>query len=473
MEEIVEIIKKNLTGNYEEDIEFLNSLYEEENKIIENANATIEAINIVVQEIEDEKEDNQVIDETKEDEVEENLNEESEEEEEELSEEELEARAKQEEEIDGMIDDLFTKMDEENHKDLLPDLENIITKIESLSNTSNEKEIHCSFSNDIERMIFEKIFAGDKKIVVTPYKNDVLYILYADMLLEKKRKTAALDALNRAIYWNFLNREAREKKLEILHSKNQIVKYLDNLKVLQQISYTTEDLAHVYNLYAKIFDELKDKKAAYGMYKISNYYYPSEEIEELIYTYEDANPEYKELTDADIINHLTDNEVQVGPSQKIIKAHREITTEFINEGRFEDAMIMLENDYSLTQDEQIANVYNQIVAVLEQEREEAKKETKRKTTRKKKDDAAEPEAEEAKEEPKKKTTRKKKTEEVDKAAEEKKTTKKSKTAASKDETKKTTKKATTKKDTAEKEKKTTSKKATKKTETTKKTKKSE
>lgn len=468
MEKILDLIRNNLTGNYDEDVEFLNSLYEEENKIIENANATIEAINIVAQEIEDEKEDNQVIDDTKEDEVEENSNEESEEEEAELSEEELEARAKQEEEIDGMIDDLFTKMDEENHKDLLPDLENIITKIESLSNTSNEKEIHCSFSNDIERMIFEKIFAGDKKIVVTPYKNDVLYILYADMLLEKKRKTAALDALNRAIYWNFLNREAREKKLEILHSKNQIVKYLENLKVLQQISYTTEDLAHVYNLYAKIFDELKDKKAAYGMYKISNYYYPSEEIEELIYTYEDANPEYKELTDDDIINHLTDNEVQVGPSQKIIKAHREITTEFINEGRFEDAMIMLENDYSLTQDEQIANVYNQIAAVLEQEREEAEKETKKKTTRKKKSD----ETEEVKEEPKKKTTRKKKTEE-DKGVEEKKTTKKTKTSASKEETKKTTKKATakkatTKKDTTEKEKKT-----TKKTETTKKTKKSE
>ena len=43
-------------GNYEEDIEFLNSLYEEENKIIENANATIEEINIVAKEVETNKE---------------------------------------------------------------------------------------------------------------------------------------------------------------------------------------------------------------------------------------------------------------------------------------------------------------------------------------------------------------------------------------------------------------------------------
>ena len=251
MEKILDLIKNNLTGNYDEDMEFLNSLYEEENKIIENANATIEAINIVTQEIEDGKY------ETTETDIDEEKVEDAEKE---ATEEELEKRAEQETEIDNMIDTLFQKMAENDGTELLPDLENIITKIESLSSVSNENEIHCSFSTDFEKMIFEKIFAGDKKIVITPYKNDVLYIMYADMLLEKKRKTAALDALNSAIYWNFLNREAREKKLEILHGKNQIVKYLENLKVLQQISYTAEDLAHVYNLYAEIFDELKDKK---------------------------------------------------------------------------------------------------------------------------------------------------------------------------------------------------------------------
>ena len=52
MEEKIQVIKKNLTGNYKKDVEFLNSLYDEENKIIEDAKATIEAINIVVQEIE-------------------------------------------------------------------------------------------------------------------------------------------------------------------------------------------------------------------------------------------------------------------------------------------------------------------------------------------------------------------------------------------------------------------------------------
>ena len=48
MEEKIQVIKNNLTGNIEEDINFLNSLYEDERLVIEEATSTIEAINIVL-----------------------------------------------------------------------------------------------------------------------------------------------------------------------------------------------------------------------------------------------------------------------------------------------------------------------------------------------------------------------------------------------------------------------------------------
>ena len=51
MEEKIQVIKNNLTGNIEEDINFLNSLYKEERLVIEEATSTIEAINIVIEEI--------------------------------------------------------------------------------------------------------------------------------------------------------------------------------------------------------------------------------------------------------------------------------------------------------------------------------------------------------------------------------------------------------------------------------------
>lgn len=386
MEKILDLIRNNLTGDYESDVNFLQSLLDEENKIIQNANTTIEAINIIANELEDER-------------VEEEPEEENELEqtEEESVEQEQKEVSPEEKEIDDLIDVLFSKIDEEDVDSLLYRIENIINKIEGLTDTSDESQIHCTFSNEIERRIFEKILAGDKQIVITPYKNDELYILYADILLQKKRKSAALDALNRAIYWNFLNKDAREKKLEILHSKNQIVKYLDNLKVLQQIAYTAIDLAHVYDLYGQIFTELKDKKAAYGAYKLSSYYYPNDEVQELVESFEASNPEFKELSDDEIYEHLKSNEMQIGPNPKIIKAHRDITTEFLNEGRLDDAQILLQNDYNLTRDNQIALLYNQLLDVkekreqmkqqiIEEEKAKATKKTTKKTTTKKKEE---------------------------------------------------------------------------------------
>ena len=62
MEEKIQVIKNNLTGNIDADINFLNALYEDERLIIEDATTTIEAINIVLEEIKKEeknKEENQ------------------------------------------------------------------------------------------------------------------------------------------------------------------------------------------------------------------------------------------------------------------------------------------------------------------------------------------------------------------------------------------------------------------------------
>ncbi len=394
MEEILNLIRENLTGNYESDMEFLTSLEEEENRIISNANATIEAINMIREEVENEQ---------REDEIEE-------EEEVEYSESEDDERTPEEVEIDNMIDDLFEEIEGKDYSEVsLDKIENVINKIESLTDTSDEKEIHCSFSNEIERMIFEKIFAKDKKIVITPYKNDVLYILYADILLSKKRKTAALEALERAIYWNFLNREAREKKLEILYSKKQIVKYLENLKTLQLISYTPKDLSDCYNKYAYIFNELKDQKAAYAMYKLSYYYYPSEDVANVIKSFEELDPSYSNYTEKELLEHVEENEVIVGPNSKIIKAHRDITKDFLDEGMLDEAQVMLENDYNLTRDAQIAMLYNQLISVKNKkaEQEEESKKPKKRTTKKKVDNEEVNEKSEDTPTPKKRTKKQK------------------------------------------------------------------
>ena len=132
---------------------------------------------------------------------------------------------------------LANNLENESDEEALKSIEKIIPKIESISKSEDENTIYCSFTNDFEKMIFENIFGKDKQIKATPYANDVVYIMYSDLLLKNKKRKAAMDALDRAIYWNFLNREAREKKIDLYYSKQEIVKCLDTIKKLQNNAY--------------------------------------------------------------------------------------------------------------------------------------------------------------------------------------------------------------------------------------------
>ncbi len=362
MEEKIQVIKKNLTGNYKKDVEFLNSLYDEENKIIEDAKATIEAINIVVQEIENKNNEIKVEDEN--------------------NTEEIEEKTKEEQEIDKMIDELFDHLDNESDEEAIKSIEDIVPKIESLTK-SDDNILYCSFKSELEKILFTKIFAGEKQVEQTPYANDTIYIIYADLLLKKKRKTEAMNALDRAIYWNFLSREARERKLDIYLSKKEIVKYLENVKLLQMISYTPQDIADCYNKYGYIFNELKDPKSAYAMYRLSYSYFINENVAKLIEAFEQLDPSLKEMSADDILNLAEDNDVLIGANNKIIKAEREIASDLISNGLIEQAKALLQNDYAMTSDEEIANIYNRLIELDKTNSSEVKEEKKQDNVKKK------------------------------------------------------------------------------------------
>ena len=362
MEEKIQVIKKNLTGNYKKDVEFLNSLYDEENKIIEDAKATIEAINIVVQEIENKNNEIKVEDEN--------------------NTEEIEEKTKEEQEIDKMIDELFDHLDNESDEEAIKSIEEIIPKIESLTK-SDDNILYCSFKSELEKVLFTKIFAGEKQVEQTPYANDTIYIIYSDLLLKKKRKTEAMNALDRAIYWNFLSREARERKLDIYLSKKEIVKYLENVKLLQMISYTPQDIADCYNKYGYVFNELKDPKSAYAMYRLSYSYFINENVVKLIEAFEQLDPSLKEMSADDILNLAEDNDVLIGANNKIIKAEREIASDLISNGLIEQAKALLQNDYAMTSDEEIANIYNRLIELDKTNSSEVKEEKKQENVKKK------------------------------------------------------------------------------------------
>lgn len=423
MEERINLIKKNLTGNYNEDVEYLTTLYSAQSRVLEDTVATIEAINTVLEEITKEQEiavEKEEI--TKEEIEEDNRVEEKAEDVKKEQELQEDTRTDEEKEIDALIAELTSNIDNESDEEALASIEKIIPKIEAISKAEDENVIYCSFSSDFEKMIFENIFGGEKQVKDTPYANDVVYTLYSDLLLKKKKRKAAMDALDRAIYWNFLNREAREKKIDLYYSKQEIVKCLDTIKKLQMISYTAQDIASCYNKYAFIFNSLKDSKSAYALYRLSYSYYQDENVLKMITQIEETNPTYKDIPADDLINLAKENEVEIGPNANIIRAHRNITTKLIEAGAIQEAKLMIENDYAMTKDEAIAKIYNQLNEL---------------------DNSVEENSNEEKEDhQEEKKVAKKTTKSTTKSVKKDETAKKEKKATT---TKKTTKKATTKK----------------------------
>lgn len=403
MEERINLIKKNLTGNYNEDVEYLTTLYSAQSRVLEDTVATIEAINTVLEEITKKQEIAEEKEEITKEEIEEDnrVEEKAEDVKKELELQE-DTRTDEEKEIDALIAELTSNIDNESDEEALASIEKIIPKIEAISKAEDENVIYCSFSSDFEKMIFENIFGGEKQVKDTPYANDVVYTLYSDLLLKKKKRKAAMDALDRAIYWNFLNREAREKKIDLYYSKQEIVKCLDTIKKLQMISYTAQDIASCYNKYAFIFNSLKDSKSAYALYRLSYSYYQDENVLKMITQIEETNPTYKDISADDLINLAKENEVEIGPNANIIRAHRNITTKLIEAGAIQEAKLMIENDYAMTKDEAIAKIYNQLNELdnsieensneekedHQEEKKVAKKTTKSTTKSVKKDETA-------------------------------------------------------------------------------------
>lgn len=420
MEEKINIIKENLTGNYDEDIKYLSDFAEEKQKQIDDDIDTLDAINSVIKELSNTVSNEEVIEENNEESLGENID---------------VVDESKKEQIDALIAELTQDIEKGNFDDALRSAESVIAEVEDLSKSNDDNKLYCSFSTEFEKSLFEYIFAGEKEVVATPYSNDVLYTVYSDILASKKRTKAAMDALDRAIYWNFLSRSARSKKIDLYFQKNEIVKCLDAIKKLQAISYTAQDLAECYNKYAYVFESLKDPKSAYALYILSYFYVNSDDVLNEINRLATQNPELADMTFEEVVELAKDNEVNVSPNSKIVSAYRSITRDFIEQQRYDEALLLVQNDYSITRDEELNSVYEQLVELthaqnenVEEKAEEAPKKRTRKAAAKVEDNKEEV----VNEKPKKA---------VSKTTAKKTTTKKSTSTKKTSTTKKTTSKA--------------------------------
>ena len=363
MEEKINTFKANLTGNYEQDMQDLVDLAQKKQKELEDGIETLNAINSVIEELENTK-TNEVVEEADDNngEVEEKI-------EESLEETSDDFDIQKQDQINSMISELTQNIQDGNLDGALSRAELVIDEVEKLSKSSDDTKLYCSCTSDFEKKLIEYVFAGNKEVIDTPYSNDVLYVVYSDILISKRKTKAAMNALDRAIYWNFLNRDARSKKIDLFYNRNEIVNCLNEIGKLQSISYTAQDLADCYNKYAYVFDVLKDPKSAYALYILSYYYVNNPKVLEEINKLVEENPEFADMTFDEVIQRAKDNEVSVEPNINIVNAYRNIITDCVDEGRIDEAITLVENDYEITRDEELKEIYSHLLELRTQNNE--------------------------------------------------------------------------------------------------------
>ena len=423
MEEKINMIVEKLTGNYESDLQYLNSMKEEALQEFVDKRETLRAINSVIKEVENVQTEVLNNDEDNNEDI--------------VSEESKEL-------FDKVLNELYEDLNNKNYDSALNNCKTLINEVEGIAKTNDPSKIYCSFSCEFEKKLFEKIFAGEKQVIATPYANDVIYILYSQILVEKHRNSEALEALNRALYWNFLNRDARFKMIDLYFRKKEFVNCVEAIKKLQSISYTVVDLAQCYNKMASVYESLNDYKIAYALYFLSFNYVDDENTAMHVQNLLDKHTDLEELTVSDLSDLLVENEIQIGPNANLIDAYRNVTKELIENNSIDEAMMLVQNDYALTKTDGLEDVYEKLLDLkmeAESISQEEKKSSKTRKSTKRVDEEEPLKSEEVKddiveEKPKKKVTTTKKT-----------TAKKTSTATSK---KTTAKKAATKKTTTKK-----------------------
>ena len=363
MEEKINTFKANLTGNYEQDMQDLVDLAQKKQEELEDGIETLNAINSVIEELENTK-TNEVVEE-----ADDNNGEVEEKNEESLEETSDDFDIQKQDQINSMISELTQNIQDGNLDEALSRAKLVIDEVEKFSKSSDDTKLYCSCTSDFEKKLIEYVFAGNKEVIDTPYSNDVLYVVYSDILISKRKTKAAMNALDRAIYWNFLNRDARSKKIDLFYNRNEIVNCLNEIGKLQSISYTAQDLADCYNKYAYVFDVLKDPKSAYALYILSYYYVNNPKVLEEINKLVEENPEFADMTFDEVIQRAKDNEVSVEPNINIVNAYRNIITDCVDEGRIDEAITLVENDYDITRDEELKEIYSHLLELKTQNNE--------------------------------------------------------------------------------------------------------
>lgn len=214
-------------------------------------------------------------------------------------------------------------------------------------------EYHC-FQHGWEELLYLFLFEPKKDCRKGLYDYGEMYRLLGYTLIELERIDEAKVALKKGIRWNPMDLKIQFEYFETFKATNQD-KFLDLSKKAMKIAYLPKDIARIYRNIGYVLIEKENYKAAYYCYLLSNSWEQNEKNSIELYYIEHASGQEFELPSTEeLFACLEENDIPIGPDEKIVAILYHIARAFENENYYTDAISVytllnnLINDDSIT-----------------------------------------------------------------------------------------------------------------------------
>lgn len=273
---------------------------------------------------------------------------------------------------DKRIDQAYNEVNNLFKNRKLDEAAELMSKIEKQADTyfdHTEKTKKYSFRNRFDEYLFVELYKPEKQYERTPFDFCTYLAFYGYILVEMKKPEEAVRVLEKAIKYNPVNTGPRFEMAECYKVLRNPEKLFECVKVTLKIASTPADIARCYCNLGYYCIDIKDYDSAVCFYYNSMLYVPNDNIKgELqhisMLTKKPITPPSKE----DILKAFEKYNLHHGPSQVVINMAYSLGEYCVeHNARPEESIYYYSIAYNLTRNEDIKQKIDKLSAQIKKQ----------------------------------------------------------------------------------------------------------
>ncbi|SEW37895.1 hypothetical protein [[Clostridium] fimetarium] len=239
-------------------------------------------------------------------------------------------------------------------------MESILTAVEG-SYEENEDSIYMSFNHIMEMYIYHFYYKPVKEVKAADIEYNVFYRTYGFILAHLEEYEASMEAHEKAMKWNPVDLDSILSLCEVYKHNNDLDNFLKTTKQAYRYCCTRATMARFYRNVAFYYVEKYKPEVARALYAYSNIYFQTENADnELAYIAKSTDcktPQYDLATLQQILN---ENDIELGPDSTTIGIIYRVGQLLMEEGDNVKAKDCFSVVYDITQDAEVRELIEKL-----------------------------------------------------------------------------------------------------------------